>query len=109
MRYCMQDVRVLHALVVLSIQGRLRVRQRRAVNSAYACTGWTLAVSEDFASVHVRQATPTSEGALAVQPPEPVPRVSLSDVLAASEDSAQAQPREPVPRVSLGEVLALGH
>lgn len=82
MRYCMQDVRVLHALLVLSIQGRLRVCQRRAANSAYACAGWTLTVSEDFARVHVHADAPQSESALAAQPSPPVPRPSLSQVLA---------------------------
>lgn len=82
MRYCMQDVRVLHALLLLSIQGQLRVRQRRAANSAYACMHWTLAVSEDFAGVHVRQASRRSESALDLPPPGLVPCVSLSEVLA---------------------------
>lgn len=82
MRYCMQDVRVLHALLMLSIQGRLRVRQRRAANSAYACTGWTLAVSEDFAQVQVRLETPEQGNALEVQARTPAPRVSLGQVLA---------------------------
>lgn len=82
MRYCMQDVRVLHALVLLSIQGRLRVRLRRAANSAYACTGLTLVVSKDFAQVEVRPETPELGGTLQVQAPTPAPRVSLSQVLA---------------------------
>ena len=76
MRYCMQDVRVLHALLVLSTEGRLRVRQRRAANSAYACTHWTLAVSDDFARVHVCVQTGRGTGAGSV------PRVSLNEVLA---------------------------
>ena len=82
MRYCMQDVRVLHALLVLSTRGELRVRQRRAANSAYTCTHWTLAVSEDFAQVHVRVAT--AQGAAAGC----VPRVSLSEVLALGAESS---------------------
>jgi uncharacterized protein YprB with RNaseH-like and TPR domain len=82
MRYCMQDVRVLHALLVLSTRGGLRVRQRRAANSAYTCTHWTLAVCEDFAQVHVRVAT--AQGAAA----RSVPRVSLSEVLALGAESS---------------------
>ena len=76
MKYCMQDVRVLHGLLMLSIQGRLRVSQRRAANSAYACNGWTLTVSGDFANVHVLREDAQSGCPLAVQ------GVLLSQVLA---------------------------
>ena len=51
MSYCMQDVRVLYELVLLSMQGALKVYLRPPQNSAYCSSSWKLLLGSDFSTI----------------------------------------------------------